>query len=695
MRNLCGRLAVAAVVVSSVATVTTGVVPVPGAPAGDPAGAQSGGVTGIDVASWQHPNGQPINWGAVRSAGHSFAFIKATEGASAPGRGRYTNPWFAQDWVGAGSAGLYRGAYHYAQPTANPGDAVADARHFIAATGTMNGAGDLPPVLDLEEHKGLAPAQIAAWASAWLGEVQRLTGRQPMIYTGPYFWKDRVQSTAFGGYRLWIASYGASYSLVSSQVPAGWSSWTIWQHTSSGTVPGIIGPVDLNRFCCDPGTLAALAAGGGPPVGNPYGNLDVAQRLPGGTVEVKGWTIDPDRIPAIRIHAYAGGPYGAGGRYAGRRTAGASRPDVGRVYPQYGSNHGYVERIAMSPTERDICIYAINEGPGNANPLLGCRQPSSNPIGNVDTVTVTGGRAVQVTGWAADPDTTSPLPVHVYANGRYRGARTAGVARPDLAAVYGPTVVNHGFDAPVTVPAGRQEICVYAINAGTGTTNPLLGCRIVNVPDVSPIGSLDMASAAPGRVAVSGWAIDPDAPGPVAVSFSVDGAVVGGVSTGVARSDVTRAYPFASNPGFTTTLSVVGSGTRTLCATATNSGAGTAQSLGCRAVTLSGSPFGNVDGVTAVPGGVQVGGWVIDPDTASPIAVHIYVNNRYRGAPTANLSRPDVGAAYPAFGDLHGYARTITGLAPGAQEVCVYAINVGPPLPNPRLACRTVTVTAP
>ena len=34
--------------------------------------------TGPDVASWQHPNGAPIDWGQVRAAGHDFAFIKDT-----------------------------------------------------------------------------------------------------------------------------------------------------------------------------------------------------------------------------------------------------------------------------------------------------------------------------------------------------------------------------------------------------------------------------------------------------------------------------------------------------------------------------------------------------------------------------------------------------------------------------------------
>ena len=75
--------------------------------AATPAGAL---LTGVDVASHQHPGGAPIDWVKVRAAGHSYALVKATEGTT------YTNPYFVDDWTGAGAAGLYRGAYHYARP---------------------------------------------------------------------------------------------------------------------------------------------------------------------------------------------------------------------------------------------------------------------------------------------------------------------------------------------------------------------------------------------------------------------------------------------------------------------------------------------------------------------------------------------------------------------------------------------------
>ena len=60
-------------------------------------------VRGIDVSHYQGA----IDWGAVRSGGVSFAYIKATEGADG------VDDQFATNWQGAASAGVTRGAYHF------------------------------------------------------------------------------------------------------------------------------------------------------------------------------------------------------------------------------------------------------------------------------------------------------------------------------------------------------------------------------------------------------------------------------------------------------------------------------------------------------------------------------------------------------------------------------------------------------
>lgn len=81
-------------------------------------------VKGVDVSSWQHPNGAEINWAAVRAGGIDFVMIKASQGDN------YQNPYFAGDCHGAHTAGLIVGAYHFFESGA-PADKQAEV--FLSA----------------------------------------------------------------------------------------------------------------------------------------------------------------------------------------------------------------------------------------------------------------------------------------------------------------------------------------------------------------------------------------------------------------------------------------------------------------------------------------------------------------------------------------------------------------------------------
>ena len=206
--------------------------------------------TGPDISSWQHPNGAGINWMLVKASGRSFVFIKATEDTT------YTNPYFAADWAGAKAAAINHGAYHFARPASS---AAAQAAYFVSVAGQAQSPGDLPPVLDLEDNGGLSPAALVGWTQTFLGTVQSLTGRVPMIYASPNFWRNSMgNSTAFAAYPLWLAQWAPSPSFP---LPGGWGSWTFWQYTDAGVVAGIPATVDLSQFCCAYGSLSALALG--------------------------------------------------------------------------------------------------------------------------------------------------------------------------------------------------------------------------------------------------------------------------------------------------------------------------------------------------------------------------------------------------------------------------------------------------
>lgn len=111
---------------------------------------------------------------------------------------------------------------------------------------------DLPPVLDIETLDGRTAAQVAAEATIWVDAIREATGKEPIIYTGAYFWDDNGLPDSLNSQPLWTANYTTNPCPWTSD---SWDRWTLWQYTDSGTVSGIAGPVDLDYFA---GTLDDL-----------------------------------------------------------------------------------------------------------------------------------------------------------------------------------------------------------------------------------------------------------------------------------------------------------------------------------------------------------------------------------------------------------------------------------------------------
>ncbi|WP_225846693.1 GH25 family lysozyme [Streptomyces sp. HPF1205] len=238
-----------------------GAVPDPG-PAAVPD--SSGTLKGLDVSAYQ----ANINWASVASQGASFAYAKATEGVD------YTSSQFSQQYNGSAAAGLIRGAYHFALPDVSSGSVQAD--YFVAHGGGWSDDGKtLPGALDIEYNPygstcyGLGPSAMVSWITAFSTEYHSRTGRYPIVYSTRDWWSTCTGNSAAPGQHdpLWIANYGGS----ATPLPAGWTTWTIWQNASSGTFPGDQdlfngGLADLRTFAHGTYTPPPPPSGGGWPV---------------------------------------------------------------------------------------------------------------------------------------------------------------------------------------------------------------------------------------------------------------------------------------------------------------------------------------------------------------------------------------------------------------------------------------------
>lgn len=184
-------------------------------------------VVGIDVSRWQGT----IDWDQVAPT-VSFAFLKSSGGDG----GLYRDPSFTRNAAEASLVGVPWGCYHFASRMAF--DAAVEARYFcdqIRGTGWT-----LPPVLDWEPSPGVDGTRALSWVLTFCAEVERNLGVRPIIYTGAYVSLDR--GDALKAYDLWLAAYTPQPIRC-----APWDTWTIWQYTSSGRLPGITAnTVDMN-----------------------------------------------------------------------------------------------------------------------------------------------------------------------------------------------------------------------------------------------------------------------------------------------------------------------------------------------------------------------------------------------------------------------------------------------------------------
>lgn len=180
----------------------------------------------IDVSSVQGV----VDFHKVKAAGYDGIIAKASEGQD------FTDARFTANVRAARAAGLKVGAYHFLRPRAGRSGAV-EAKWFMKhLRATRLGKGDIRPVLDVETT-ALADAATATYVSQAVAALRK-AGYRPMIYTFPAF---RHWTSSFGC-PLWVAHFGVDHPTI----PAPWKRYYIWQHSSSGSVPGVSGHVDLN-----------------------------------------------------------------------------------------------------------------------------------------------------------------------------------------------------------------------------------------------------------------------------------------------------------------------------------------------------------------------------------------------------------------------------------------------------------------
>ena len=221
-------------------------------------------VQGIDVS---HHQGE-IDWAAVPRDKIKFVYIKATEG------GDHKDSRFEKNWNEARKAGLLVGAYHYftlcrsgkdqaknfSSRVLKPMKAIAtgtNAEVKVPDTDVINGAGILPPVVDLEFVgncvKRPRREELEKELLDYLSAIEAEIGVAPIFYTTHEFLNRYLIGEKLKPYRIWIRDTFTKPGEVNGR------KWMIWQFADRKRVPGIKEPVDMNVFAGSLKELEALA----------------------------------------------------------------------------------------------------------------------------------------------------------------------------------------------------------------------------------------------------------------------------------------------------------------------------------------------------------------------------------------------------------------------------------------------------
>lgn len=188
-------------------------------------------IHGIDVSRYQgRIEWRELTLNRIKGQPIHFVFIKSTEGI------KLKDTHFDKNWKQASRAGLYRGAYHYFKPKADP-----RKQAFFFIRNTPISKGDLPPVLDFEEDGNLPEKELRSRLIIWLKLVEKHYKVKPILYCNAGYYKKYIKGK-LEGYPIWVAHYKTRKPRINKDA------WHFWQYTDKGKIKGIKGHVDMNVF---------------------------------------------------------------------------------------------------------------------------------------------------------------------------------------------------------------------------------------------------------------------------------------------------------------------------------------------------------------------------------------------------------------------------------------------------------------
>lgn len=190
----------------------------------------------LDVSRYQGT----IDWAQVAAAGYKGAMLKTVSTnrkLSKRSDGLYIDPTFEANYRNAKAAGLDVGVYYYTYATS---EAMANAELALVRQAVYGKELTLPLAVDVEENKlkPMSTLDLTNLTAYALEQVEKM-GFYAQLYTYTGYKYELDMARLSSRWDVWLADYTGKTPKVDFKYAA-------HQHTSKGSVPGIIGSADLN-----------------------------------------------------------------------------------------------------------------------------------------------------------------------------------------------------------------------------------------------------------------------------------------------------------------------------------------------------------------------------------------------------------------------------------------------------------------
>lgn len=186
---------------------------------------------GIDVSNFQGT----IDWNQVKAAGIEFAILKVGPVYGKP------DSTFERNATECERLGIPYGVYYYSYAR-SVADANKEADRTLAWLGGHHPS--LPVYYDLEDNyilqdPNFSKDKLARIAQTFCNRMEAV-GFKSGIYANLNWLNNYLDSPSLSGYDHWVAQYNWCCDYAGS--------YSFWQYSSSGNVPGVNGRCDMN-YC--------------------------------------------------------------------------------------------------------------------------------------------------------------------------------------------------------------------------------------------------------------------------------------------------------------------------------------------------------------------------------------------------------------------------------------------------------------